>query len=341
MVHLTLLIPGLSGAHAGITGAETPRFPALETLLAKAAARRMANVSYYHGLCALFDLDKPAGGDLPIAPLSRLVDGLERPEGVWMRADPVHLAAGRDGVRLTDASALNLTQHDAIILAASLEEFFRDQHWKLEVPLPHRWYVRLPGPPAIATTEIDRVVGQDIRPWLPEGPERQSWLRVCNEIQMLLHACDVNRERARRGDLPVNGLWFWGIGALPEILPRRWTRIYSDDPAAQGLAMLSGTRFSELPETITVDETGVTAAGNVLVATAAQLAGSNNQDFSRWRESLMKLERRWFEPLLQAAQDGRLGELQIMTDGYRFIIRRRSFLKFWRRPKSVVDYPAR
>jgi hypothetical protein len=307
-------------------------------LLAKARLIRFPVTSYYRDLGQLFDLNKPESGDLPIASLTRLIDGVERPEGIWMRADPVHLATGSNGLRMADASNFSLTQHDAIVLAAALEEFFKEQHWKLEVPQPGRWYVRLPQKPAIVTTEIDRVAGRDVRPWLPDGPDRRIWDRLMNEIQMLLHACEVNREREQRGELPVNSLWFWGIGSLPEILNRKWTRIYSDDPAAHGLAMLSGTKFEGLPDSMHYRVSGFAAAGNVLVASATRMYGNARPGLEAWLQSMEELERQWFAPILQALRAGALERVRIITDGHQFTVHRASLLKFWRLREPIVDY---
>lgn len=338
MFRLTLLLPGLLGSFTGLPEDEKPKFTALETLLARAGIRKIPQRSFYAGLCELFELARPAGGDLPLAPLGRLIDGAERPHGYWMRADPVHLAAGRDGVRLVDASSLAMTQHDAIIFAATLEGLFKEYGWKLEVPQPERWYVRLPEKPAITTVEVDFVSGRNIQTCLPAGPDSSQWLRITNEIQMSLHACEMNREREARGDLPVNGLWFWGAGCLPDILPRTWSRLYSDDPVAQGLAMLSGTEFRELGDGFNDVAGDFKGGGDVLVACLTALSGSNNQDINTWLDRLGKLEQAWFEPLLTAVDEKRLDELVLVTDGYRFTVNKYAFLRFWRRRRSVIDY---
>lgn len=338
MFRLTLLLPGLLGSFTGLPDDEKPKFPAVEALLARAGIRRIPRRSFYRDLCALLALEKPHGADLPAAPLARLIDGAETPNGIWMRADPVHLAVGRDSVRLIDSAALSMTQHDAIIFAAALEGLFNDYNWKLEVPLPERWYVRLPQKPAITTSEIDSVTGKDIQAFLPEGADGNEWLRLTNEIQMLLHNCEMNREREQRGDLAVNSLWFWGIGALPEILPRKWSRIYSDDPVAQGLAMLSSTEFMELPDNFKEVTAASSAGGDVLIASVTALSGSRNQDINAWLGSVEQVEQYLFQPLLGAIRDKMLDELVVMTDGWKFTVNRYSFLRFWRRRKSIIDY---
>ena len=338
MFRLTLLLPGLLGSITGLPGDEKPKYPAIEMLLTRAGIRRTPRCSFYRDLCRLMALDKAAGADLPVAPLARLIDGAEHPDGVWMRADPVHLAAGRNGVRLTDASSLGLSQHDAINFAATLESLFNENDWKLEVPLPYRWYVRLPRNPAITTSEIDSVTGKDIQPYLPAGADSNEWLRLMNEVQMLLHGCEMNREREQRGALAINSLWFWGIGVLPEILPRQWSRIYSDDPVAQGLAMLSGTEFMELPDDLSELSTGFEDGGDVLLACASALSGSKYQDMNVWLAALERTEQHWFQPILDAIQLKSIDEVTLITGGYEFTVNRYSFLRFWRRQKSIIDY---
>ena len=337
MSRLTLLLPGLLGSFTGLSDIDKPGFPAIESLLARAGRHRIPRRSFYSDLCDLFALQKAEDADLPIAPLGRLVDGAEHPDGIWMRADPVHLAVTRDGARLLDPASLAMTQHDAIIFAATLEGLFKEYNWKLEVPLAERWYVRLPHKPAITTCEIDRVTGKAIPPYLPAGPDSSEWMRLANEVQMLLHACDINREREQRGAPAVNSLWFWGIGALPGILPRKWTRIYSNDPAAQGLAMLSGTEFQALPEDLH-DVTAGFEGGDVLLACATALTGTKNQDMNVWLEALGRMEQCWFEPIATAVNRKLLDELVVISDGHEFTIDRYAPLRFWRRRRSIFNY---
>ena len=55
---------------------------------------------------------------------------------------------------------------------------------------------------------------------------------------MLLHEHPCNQRREQRGELAVNSLWFWGAGT--DSRPRadvRFDAVWSDDPAARGLAL--------------------------------------------------------------------------------------------------------
>ena len=132
---LTLLIPGLFGPPKGLSEDTVPELPALEVLLAKAKRQRIASVGFCTQLCDLFGYDKNPDQDLPVGAITRLIDDDDKPEGIWMRADPVHLSAGRDGVMLMESSVFSLSQHDAIVLAATLQPLIEEQGWQLEMAI--------------------------------------------------------------------------------------------------------------------------------------------------------------------------------------------------------------
>ena len=123
-----------------------------------------------------------------------------------------------------------------------------------------------------------------------------------------------------------------------ERLPRQWSRIYSDDPVAQGLAMLSGTEFMELPDDLSELSTGFEDGGDVLLACASALSGSKYQDMNVWLAALERTEQHWFQPILDAIQLKSIDEVTLITGGYEFTVNWYSFLRFWRRQKSIIDY---
>ncbi|MFQ5658888.1 MAG: hypothetical protein ACE5GZ_00570 [Gammaproteobacteria bacterium] len=338
MGKLTILIPGLFGPFQGVTKEDVPRFPALESLLAKAGRKRRIGSTFYTSLCHLFGLEKFPGQDLPVAALTRLLDDQERPEGIWTRIDPVHLSAGREGLTLMDATLFTLSQHDAIILGAPLKQLFAGQGWMFEIPVAKRWYLRVKEHPEITTTEINEAAGRSVQPLMPAGAGQMGWARLLNEAQMLLHDSEVNREREKRGELTINSLWLWGIGQLPEILPRKWSMLISDDPVAQGLAMLSGTPFTSLQ--IDAEEIihGADNTGEVLIVIVTAQAHSSYGDFCAWRRELEDLEHHWFTPIVKALEEDRMKQLTILTNNNEFTCTRRTLLKFWRRQRRLLDY---
>lgn len=335
---LTLIVPDLFAYIRGLPEEAIPRLPAFETVLAKGIRKEYGFDACTSRLCELFGLHKSVNEDYPVAALSRLIDDTEQPQGVWMRADPVHLSTSRDSLILTDPSALSFSQHDAIILGTSLEELFNEEKLRIEIPVARRWYINLPELPAMATTPVDEAIGHDIRQYLPSGPDKAKWIRLMNETQMLLHSCELNQEREKRGEIPVNSLWFWGIGRLPDILPRIWSMVYSNNPLAQGLAMLSGTSFTETPKCATEITGNADNDGEILVDLRDIPSGADNLDLRDWQEYFRKLEQDWFILILNAIRERHLDEFRLIIGGDEISFNRQSFLKFWLRQRSLSKY---
>jgi len=338
MRSLTLFIPGLAGPRVPLSREDLPSLPAQEFILGR-ARHQINHARAFHTMVSdLMGVSVPRDRDAPVAAVTRLIDSEEYPSGIWMRADPVHLSPDRHRVLLLDSSAFSLTQHDALAVATEVQQVLDADAWRLEVPFPERWYVKLSRQPAIITTELTEVAGRDIDPRLPGGSEATAWHRLMNEIQMQLHECEINREREARGDLPVNSLWFWGIGKLPDIPPRRWSVIYSDDCYLRGLAVLSMTPYNDsaggLPEILN----DIPDRTSVMVHLDHCTRASRYADLRLWQEALLKLEAEWFDPLLRAMREDELQCLEIRTEGYGFMLTSWGMKKFWRRPRSAINF---
>ena len=69
-----------------------------------------------------------------------------------------------------------------------------------------------------------------------QAPEGRRWRALLSEAQVVLHNHPLNAQRVAAGLAPVNSLWFWGAGALPDhvrtpLRPRRQRR---RDPGRAG-----------------------------------------------------------------------------------------------------------
>jgi hypothetical protein len=88
------------------------------------------------------------------------------------------------------------------------------------------------------------------------------WLRAMNELQMILFDSEVNRRREADDKPPVNSLWFWGGGRLPDVRVDHWRRLVTNDPVALGVGRRAGmeTRWlddaPESPEAADIAEPG-------------------------------------------------------------------------------------
>ena len=333
MRSLTVFIPGLFGPDIATHPDDLPSLPALNWFLSKANYKKSQKKSPSYELCELFGLSSEQG-DHPVAAISRLSDDNQHPEGLWLRADPVHVSADRDGLILMDSNQFNLNQRDALALAADINLLLEPYDISLEVPDPYRWYLRIKEDYKLRTVPVDSIVGKDILPYMPTAEEGFNIIQLMNDIQMTLHNSDVNKLREQEKKLPINSVWFWGYGELPKIIQRYWSFVRSDEILAQGLAMVAATPFEELPSSYNVINTNETDYNGLIVINSFQKY-SYYHDLEGWLDALLSVETNWFEPLSKALKTKQLDQLVIKTDINSFIINKSSKYKIWKKQKSI------
>jgi hypothetical protein len=337
--HLTLYLPGLFSAQEnGRAGGD--RLRALETLLSRAEPiDRGWPPGYEEGLFALFDLVRQENADLPVAAVTRMFDMGVIDSDWWLRADPVHLSFDRDRLILADAQKLEITPEQAGRLVAEIMEVFTADGWLLKAPHPARWYLKPTRASELITSSLSRVVGRDIRGFLPRGPDEKPWHTIMNEIQILLHSSTVNVEREKEGKLPVNSLWFWGSGRLPRIMPVTWAGVWSNEPVSLSLAKLSGTMAAGLPDGYADWRRLAETVGEHLVVLDEAHDATLYADAARWQEATEKLEGDWMEPLLRDLKAGVLDRATFITDaGKSFTIGSGQARRWWRRRRPLASH---
>lgn len=177
------------------------------------------------------------GRPLPAAALTRLLDRPDDAQGIWMRADPVGL--------VPDLAAVWLQPERAFEPGAWSEELagvLDEEGLSLELTPQGRGYIRLARLPESRFAPPWTLGGSSLEHCLPEGADAQSWRRLLNEIQVILH----QHRQGAKDPAPVPGsLWFWGAGSLPEpgSIEPRVQRIVGTDPQLLGLA-----QWLELPQ---------------------------------------------------------------------------------------------
>ena len=337
MRSLTLYIPGLFGPDIAIHPDDLPNLPSLDWMLSKGNHQTLKSSSASYGLCELFGLTAKEENDFPIAAISRLTDDNQHPEGIWLRADPVHVRADRDGLILIDNNQFTISQHDALALAADINKILKPYEFELEVPTPYRWYLRIKDDLNIRTTPVDSIVGRDILPFMPNGDDRINLIQLMNDIQMTLHDSDVNKKREQEKMLPINSLWFWGCGELPEIIDRQWSFIVSDEMLAKGLSMIAATPFNELPENYN-DIKNTDTSYNGLVVISSFQKFSHYHDLEGWLEALMAFEKNWFSHLMDALKSREIDQLHIKTDLNTVTLDKGSRYKLWKKQKNIYSF---
>lgn len=293
---------------------EWPALPALQTLLSKGRKESLpADLSSC--LFDLFQLKPELGQDRPVASLRALGDGLDATSGWWLRADPVHLVADRDQLYLSASDALGLSRGEEEELVTELNRLYAEDGWEFTAAASGTIYLRLPNSLAMRTVPTAEAMGRRVGEVLPTGGDTLTWQRSMTEMQMLLHASPVNARRAEQGLLAVNGLWFWGGGALPEPGDSDWGRVVADDPLARGLALHHGLA-ADAPASASLPS----AVGEKHVLWQASVA------------SVEQAEQELFAPLLAMLRSGELAELMIVLPGIgRWNVDRAALRRWWRR----------
>jgi hypothetical protein len=328
---LCLVLPGLVAVAAVESEAGSPP-AALERLLGRADPVGEAGADSTEAcLFELFGAEVDSSRDLPVAAVTRVHDMGVLDNSWWMRADPVHLLPHQDGLLLPDRGRLQLSQEEADSLVGEIMTVFADDGWVLKAPSPERWYLKPRDVPDIRTTPITSVVGSDIRPYLPAGPEGSRWHTVMNEVQILLHTAQVNVDREAR-DLPtVNSLWFWGGGRLPTFRQPDWTCLWSNEVVSTSLARLTELAVVPRPATASQWLTQAPAGKHLLVLDQGMEALLSGR-VERWRDFLDTLEPDWIGPLESALRTNELSELLIYTDRCQgFRLTGKHLRRWWRR----------
>jgi hypothetical protein len=322
-MHCSLFIPDFFSAG---NPAPANRLACAETLIAKGRCKRKPPTAPETWLLERFGVSPQRGS--AVAPYTLLADGGVPDEHFWMRADPVHLSVGLDGLGF-DGAALELARAEADALAGALNRHFVDAP-AFHALQPERWYIRLPAAPDVDTTPPRAAKGSAIGDKLPSGADATHFRALMNEVQMVLHEHPVNAEREARGAPSVNSVWFWGGGVLEAPRARACSVVLANDPLARGLAQAARIPDRPLPR----DGRAMLAA---LPAEGVALAVLDSPPD-------LRLERDWFEPLLAALREGRIDMLSLNLAGNTSLLEvetvRSDLRHFWRARKPLQAWLA-
>ena len=261
----------------------------------------------------------------PAAAVTRQRDAAADANGLWMRADPVFVQPDINGARLmSHGDALALDRSDAEALLPALRPLFGDAGFVLDAPHPARWYLRVPdGAKLPVTVSPEQALGEDLFEHLPAGAEGRRWRSLLSEAQIVLHNHPHNARRAAAGLAPVNSLWFWGAGRLPDQIRTTLDAVLSDDDTLVAFGQAAGASASSLPAAWSAGD------GDRLV----DLRGSRD---------LRELDRDWLAPALSSLAAGQLRSVSLeFPDMGGLYVARGHRWRFWRRPLlSFITAPA-
>jgi len=274
------------------------------------------------------------GGALPAAAVIRQSVAGDAGDALWLSADPAWVQPELSGARLLACGNLGLTVEESASLVAALAETFEAEGMSLHVGDAQHWQLRLPSYIDVpAFPEPEEALGADLFEQLPKGEAGRRWRALINEAQVVLHNHPVNRSRASRHLPPVNSVWLWGAGVLPDWVECGLSRIYSDDllPWALGhkanVDVQARTAFPAGP--------GPAPAGASLLAKGAG-DGTTHAALSPY--TLLDLQdtqphdfdQTWWPALETHLTEGT--ELRLaFADGLRMVLKKNHRLRFWRK----------
>jgi hypothetical protein len=257
----------------------------------------------------------------PPAALTRSVDSCVEDArlSAWLRADPAYIRPDINGARLlATGAALSISQQDVDAFLPALRPLFGDTGFLLDAPHPTRWYLRLPREVRLpGFTSPEDALGEDVFDHTPDAPEARRWRSLLSEVQVVLHNHPHNEERAQAGRVPVNSLWFWGGGVVPDSVVSDCLSVFSDDPVLHGLAVIGNVNcmpISEFPGLACL-------ANDALIDLRA--VRDPNQLLHQW--------------LLPAQTLSRQGCIDFdLADGRSFQLQASQRWRFWRKPRTTL-----
>lgn len=329
-LELTLLAPGLMSypPHDPVALA------ALKRLLARADSTAITHSPDYVPILAnLAGLDEAICR--PAAAYAWQVDFGVAPSEPVLFASPCYCYADKDRVLMMAHHGLRLTDDETGMLLDTLNEHLSVDGMELVAATPSRWYLRGAAvADEVSFAPLPAVMGKDIHHSLPQGAAARPWRSLFNELQMLLHASEVNQARQQRRALPVNTVWFWGSGALPATGALPWGQVWSNDVVARGMARWHGVPDQGLPVDYRNWLVQAQSSGqrqHLLVMSAeSDLAGMVGDTAGcPWQGD-------WLERLYRGVASGELASLRCWFGGDRlYRLTRWHCMRIWRRANGL------
>ena len=301
-----VFLPSLLVSPDWFADSAPPRLPAIEMLMARGVSS--IGGEWPDILLAAFGANGAAAARA--AAFAALGDGLDSGDNGWMFAEPAHFQADRDTLNLLPRAQLDITADETTQLMSALNENFANRGLAFFCGASGHWYVNCRTDDLPQTTSIVSARRGALFDKLPVSAGKLSWKAIQNETQMLFHSHAVNAAREAAGKLTINGLWFWGEGALPKLpigLKPSIGAVFGDTPLSSGLAKWIGARFAPL-DRLSIVEPAAHATHNVLAIDTLTTLYERG-DIDAWRTAATRLDGQIFTPLLDRLRAGTVDEL--------------------------------
>jgi hypothetical protein len=118
-------------------------------------------------------------------------------------------------VVMADPDHLHLSDPESQLLLQAMQPFLQEDGLHLTWHSALLWHVQGAMLADLPTASLDRVIGQNVKDWMPDHPAARPLQRLQSEMQMLLYNHPVNDARDARKQYTVNAFWLHGAGTLP------------------------------------------------------------------------------------------------------------------------------
>lgn len=303
LTQLDLVIPGLCGPLPDIDRLDSKSINALVSCLAKADQQATTQKNFHDVLAGLFSLDESKA--FPAAALSLLASDQYTEHGFWFHVDPVYLQADMDHAILRDTHGLDLTQQESESFIKELNDHFKEDGIRFLMADKDSWFLNISDHEKVSTTPLNEVISRNVYSFMPKGEDALFWKKFMNEVQMLMFQSQVNEQREQNNKLPVNGVWLWGEGELPNKAEIQSMEIYSQHSLVKGLANLNDFNCHSMPDVKTFIEQVSNQENNLLVLDDLFNVTCYG-DVMEWQSSFNELYTNWLEPILAWAMKNKI-----------------------------------
>lgn len=151
-----------------------------------------------------FCVDNVKSRDLPMG-------GVRALKSTVLCIDPCYLHIDRDRLLLF-LHNLDITEDEIGEFISAIQPLLTNFGATIIKINLNQWIVKLKSFPNLYFIALPEIIGQSVHNYLPIGDkeERLAWLRLWNEIQMVLSELPLNKLRQQKGKFPINSIWFWG-----------------------------------------------------------------------------------------------------------------------------------
>jgi len=207
------------------------------------------------------------------APIEAAAKGLAvRPDQLVFRCNFVSIEGGR----MADFTAGHISNEDASLLIAALNEALADEECEFYPGVSYRNLMLL-GHAAemkVVCAPPHDIQEQAVGPHLPKGVGADRVQRIMDRAAEILAAHPVNKERVARGERTATHIWLWGQGRPTQLQAYKVRyglrgAVITAVDIIRGLAVLTGMELLSVPGATGYIDTDYDAKGRAAVEALA------------------------------------------------------------------------